>query len=161
MSHKMAEDRLLDRAAPGFTLPGTDGTVTLASLKGHLVVLYFYPRDNTPGCTTEACDFRDGFSQLAGLDAVVLGVSTDSLASHQKFRAKHQLPFPLLADEEGKVARAYDVWKEKNMYGKTSHGIERSTFVIDRQGVVRGVFRRVKVAGHVDEVKALVAELSS
>lgn len=150
------EDALLGHEAPDFTLPGTDGPIHLKDLRGKVVVLYFYPRDNTPGCTTEACDFRDAYNDLNEEGVMVLGVSTDSLASHQKFRAKHQLPFPLLSDEDAAVSRAYGVYKQKNMYGKVSWGIERSTFVIDADGVVRKVYRRVRVPGHVEDIRAEV-----
>ena len=154
-------DEMVGQMAPDFTLPGTNGPVHLADLKGHVVVLYFYPRDNTPGCTTEACDFRDAIGEFQKVKADVLGISTDSLASHQKFIAKHQLPFPLLSDDGGAVARQYGVFKEKNLYGKVSWGIERSTFVIDAEGIIRYAFRKVKVAGHVDQVSQLVRELES
>jgi peroxiredoxin Q/BCP len=153
-------DEMVGQLAPDFTLPGTNGPVHLKDLRGHVVVLYFYPRDNTPGCTTEACDFRDAIGQFHKVKADVLGISTDSLASHQKFIAKYQLPFPLLSDEGAEVWRLYGVYKEKNLYGKVSLGIERSTFVIDAEGVVRSVFRRVKVAGHVEQVNQLVNELN-
>ncbi len=154
------QDAMIGQPAPDFVLAGTDGELKLSDLKGQIVVLYFYPRDNTPGCTTEACDFRDQFAQLQRYGAMVIGVSTDSLASHEKFRAKHQLPFPLLSDPAAEVAMRYGVYKEKHLYGKTSWGIERSTFVIDREGIVRAVFRKVKVSGHVDQVRQVVEELA-
>jgi peroxiredoxin Q/BCP len=121
-------------------------------LRGRVVVLYFYPRDNTPGCTTEACDFRDAYSAFNESGVVVLGISTDSMSSHQKFRAKHQLPFPLLVDADATVAKRYGVYKQKKLYGKVSWGIERSTFVIGPDGIVRQVHRKVRVPGHVAEV---------
>lgn len=144
---------LLGQEAPDFTLDGTDGVVHLKDLRGRTVVLYFYPRDNTPGCTTEACDFRDAYGELNAEGVVVLGVSTDSLASHQKFRAKHQLPFPLLMDEGATVSQCYGVYKEKKLYGKVSWGIERTTFIIGPDGVVRHVFKKVRVPGHVQKVR--------
>ncbi|MDA8193788.1 MAG: peroxiredoxin [Thermaerobacter sp.] len=160
MAKTASHDAMQGQPAPDFTLPGTDGTVRLSDLRGKIVVLYFYPRDNTPGCTTEACDFRDQFSGFGDLGATVLGVSTDSLASHQKFRARHQLPFSLLADTDAAVSLAYGVYKPKSLYGKVGMGVQRSTFVIDREGMVRAVFRKVKVAGHVDAVRQAVAALS-
>jgi peroxiredoxin Q/BCP len=139
--------------APDFTMPADGGgTVSLAALKGRPVVLYFYPRDDTPGCTTEACGFRDAMPDFSQLDAAIVGVSRDTAAKHDKFKAKYSLPFTLGADESGAVTEAYGVWVEKSMYGKKSMGIERSTFLIDRDGVIRGVWRKVKVAGHVDQV---------
>lgn len=153
------EDALVGTKAPDFTLQGTDGPVHLADLRGRVVVLYFYPRDNTPGCTTEACDFRDAYADFSGAGVVVLGVSTDSLQSHQKFRAKHQLPFPLLADEDAIVAKQYGVYKQKNLYGKVSWGIERSTFVIDPDGIIRKAYRKVRVAGHVEDVRTQVQQV--
>jgi len=154
------QDTMVGQEAPDFTLEGTNGSVHLADLHGHVVVLYFYPRDNTPGCTTEACDFRDMIQDFSQVDAVVLGVSTDSLASHAKFTAKYQLPFHLLSDSDAKVANRYGVYKQKNLYGKVSYGIERSTFIIDRDGIIRYVFRRVRVPGHVSQVKELVNQLT-
>ncbi len=147
--------------APDFSLPSNrDEIVKLSSYKGKQhVVLYFYPRDNTPGCTTEACGFRDEMASFDRHDTVVLGVSTDSVASHHKFADKFSLPFPLLADEDHKVAEAYGVWVEKNMYGKKSMGIQRATFLIDKQGTIAAVWPKVKVQSHVEEVAAKLAEL--
>jgi peroxiredoxin Q/BCP len=137
--------------APDFTLTSDDGsTVTLSALRGKKVVLYFYPKDDTPGCTTQACDLRDAMPTFQDLDAVVLGVSPDSVASHRKFRDKFGLNYPLLADEDHRVAEAYGVWKEKKMYGRTSMGIERSTFLIDEDGKIREAWRKVSPKGHAD-----------
>jgi peroxiredoxin Q/BCP len=148
------------QSAPDFTLPDQDGNpVSLSGLRGKPVLLYFYPRDATPGCTTEACDFRDARAEYEAAGAVVLGVSPDTVASHRKFADKHGLPFTLLADPDKEVIQAYGVWKEKNMYGKTSMGVERTTVVIDRDGVVRRVFPKVKVAGHVAEVMEALKSL--
>jgi peroxiredoxin Q/BCP len=146
--------------APAFTMP-TDGggEVSLAALKGRPVVLYFYPRDDTPGCTTEACGFRDAMPDFSAVDAAIVGVSRDTVAKHDKFKAKYELPFTLGADETGAVTEAYRVWVEKSMYGKKSMGIERSTFLIDGAGVIRGIWRKVKVKGHVDEVLAAARAL--
>lgn len=139
--------------APDFTLPSdTEGDVTLSSFRGRRVVLYFYPKDNTSGCTVQACDLRDTLPRFEGADAVVLGVSPDPIRSHAKFREKHQLNFPLLADEDHTVAEAYGVWKEKSMYGRTYMGIERSTFLIDESGNVLEAWRNVKAKGHADLV---------
>jgi len=135
--------------APDFTLSSDEGgDITLSKLRGKKVVLYFYPKDDTPGCTIQACDFRDAAPSFAGVDAVVLGVSADSVASHRTFRAKYDLNFPLLADESHEVAEAYGVWKEKSMYGRKFMGIERSTFLIDEKGDVERVWRNVKPKGH-------------
>jgi len=149
--------------APAFTLPAVpDGKVRLSQFKGEKnVVLYFYPRDNTPGCTTEACDFRDNMAAITRQDTVVLGVSKDSLTSHEKFAAKFDLPFPLLADEDQQVCEKYGVWVEKKNYGKTYMGIQRATFLIDKQGKIAAAWPKVKVAGHVDEVRAAIDELSN
>ena len=144
--------------APAFTLTADDGTkVRLADLKGRPVVLYFYPRDDTPGCTREACAFRDQQAELKKLGAVVLGVSTDSIESHGKFRDKYELNFPLLADADHAVAEKYGAWREKNMYGKKSMGIQRSTFLIDADGKVAKVWKAVKVDGHDEQVLAALS----
>ena len=141
--------------APAFTLEADDGgKVSLGELKGRKVVLYFYPRDNTPGCTLEAQGFRDAAAKLKKKGAVVLGVSRDSLASHCKFRDQHGLNFRLLSDPEAKAIKAYGAWGEKNMYGKKMLGIIRTTVLVDDQGVVRKIYPKVKVAGHVDDVVA-------
>lgn len=148
------------KKAPDFTLPADDGSkVKLSALRGQPVVLYFYPRDNTPGCTRQACAFRDQKSALTKLGARVLGVSTDSLESHGKFRDKFKLNFPLLADEQHQVAEKYGAWREKNMYGKKSMGIQRSTFLIDAEGNVARVWKKVSVDGHDAEVIAAIKEL--
>ncbi|HID76719.1 MAG TPA: thioredoxin-dependent thiol peroxidase [Planctomycetaceae bacterium] len=137
------------RQAPDFVLPADDGSkVRLSELRGRAVVLYFYPRDNTPGCTREACAFRDRKAQISKLGAVVLGISPDPVESHEKFRDKYKLNFPLLADTEHKVAEKYGAWREKVRFGKKSMGIQRSTFLIDAQGTVRKVWKNVKVDGH-------------
>ncbi len=138
--------------APDFTLETVDGPLTLNDLRGQPVILYFYPKDDTPGCTKEACDFQGSRAKLKRSGAVVLGVSGDSTASHQKFAAKFELTFPLLSDPECTVSKAYGVYKEKSMYGRTFWGIERTTFVIDAQGTIAQIFPKVKVDGHIDEV---------
>jgi peroxiredoxin Q/BCP len=148
------------RPAPDFTLADQNGAkVTLSKLKGSPVVLYFYPKDDTPGCTKEACGFRDSFALYTRAGARIFGVSPDSTSSHAKFAKKFELPFPLLADPDHKVCEAYGVWKEKNMYGKKYMGVERTTFVIDPHGIVRNVFPKVKVQGHseavLDVIKAI------
>lgn len=141
--------------APDFTLPTADGTeVTLADFRGRRVVLYFYPKDDTPGCTTEACQFRDALSRFEARDAVVLGVSPDPPDSHRAFKEKYDLNFPLLADEEHEVAEAYGVWKEKQMFGNTFWGVERSTFLVDGEGLVERAWRGVRPDGHAEEVLA-------
>jgi peroxiredoxin Q/BCP len=139
--------------APDFTLAADDGRqVKLSDLRGKPVVLYFYPKDDTPGCTKEACAFRDRTPELQAKGAVVLGVSPDDVASHGKFRDKYSLNFPLLADVGHQVAERYGAWREKNMYGKTSMGVQRSTFVIDGDGKVRKVWKKVNVDGHDQQV---------
>ena len=146
--------------APAFDLPGDDGAQhKLAAHKGKAVVLYFYPRDDTPGCTTEACDFRDHMSRVVAAGAVLYGVSKDSVKSHVRFKTKHALNFTLLSDEELVAHNAYGAWGEKVMYGKKSMGTIRSTFVIDKRGVIARTWPKVKVAGHVDEVLAALAAL--
>ena len=148
------------KKAPNFTLPADDGgKIKLSSLRGQPVVLYFYPRDDTPGCTREACAFRDQKAALAKLGAKVLGVSADGVDSHGKFRDKFQLNFPLLADEDHQVAEKYGAWREKNLYGKKSMGIQRSTFLIDAEGTVTKVWKKVNVDGHDEEVLAALKEL--
>jgi peroxiredoxin Q/BCP len=146
--------------APDFTLPADGGgEVSLKELKGKPVVLYVYPKDDTPGCTAEACAFRDQLPDFAKVKAQVIGISRDSVASHDKFKKKFKLPFPLASDEDGKVCQAYGVWMEKSMYGKKYMGIERSTFLIDGKGVVRNIWRKVKVPGHAEEVLAATEAL--
>ena len=144
--------------APDFDLPADDGsTVRLSDLRGRNVVLFFYPRDDTPGCTVEACEFGEAYPRFQAQDTVVFGISADSIASHRRFKAKFDLPYPLLADEDHRVAEAYGVWKEKSMYGRTFMGIERSTFVVDKEGRIAHAFRKVSPAGHADEVGEAVS----
>ncbi|MDR7484370.1 MAG: thioredoxin-dependent thiol peroxidase [Armatimonadota bacterium] len=139
--------------APEFTAITDEGkTVSLRDFRGRKVVLYFYPRDDTPGCTKEACAFRDHYRAIQDRGAVVLGVSTDTAASHARFKEKHGLPFPLLADPERKIVRAYGVWVRKSRYGRTSMGTARTTFIIDERGVITRIFPQVRVDGHVEEV---------
>ncbi len=147
--------------APDFTLPTTGGgTLRLSALRPRSVVLYFYPKDDTPGCTTQATDFTARHADFDALGAQVLGVSRDSLASHERFREKHALAIPLLSDEDGTVCRAYGVWVEKTNYGRRYMGIERSTFLIDGKGVLRRIWRNVRAKGHADEVLTALRELS-
>jgi len=141
--------------APDFTLTADDGrAVSLKDFRGKKVVLYFYPKDDTPGCTKEACSFRDNLARVTTKGAVVLGVSRDNAKSHGKFRDKYDLNFPLLSDNEGRVTTAYDVWKRKNLYGREYFGIERTTFLIDGSGTIARIWPKVKVEGHTDEVLA-------
>ena len=150
----------IDAPAPDFTMP-TDGgaSVSLAQLKGQKVVLYFYPKDDTPGCTKEACGFRDALPDFDGVAAVIIGVSKDSVTKHDKFKAKYDLPFTLASDEDGAVCEAYGTWVEKSMYGRKYMGIDRATFLIDEAGLLRREWRKVKVPGHVDEVLAATRSL--
>jgi thioredoxin-dependent peroxiredoxin len=141
------------KKAPNFKLKDQNGkTVSLVDFKGENVVLYFYPKDNTSGCTAEACNFRDEFPKFGKLNAVIIGVSPDSSTSHKKFADKFELPFILLSDEEKKTLEAYGVWKEKSMYGRKYMGVERSTFIIGEDGKIKKIFRKVKVPGHNKEV---------
>ncbi len=147
--------------APDFELPNQDGqTVTLADFAGKPLILYFYPKDDTPGCTTEACNFRDDYSVYQGLDVAIVGVSPDDVTSHGKFAGKYDLQFPLLADEGHKVCEAYGVWGKKKNFGKEYFGVHRTTFLIDGEGVVRKVFEGVKPASHSQEVIEAVKALS-
>ncbi len=147
------------QAAPGFELPATNGnSVKLADFGGKNVVLYFYPKDMTPGCTTEACEFRDFHGQFNELNTVIIGISPDPLTRHEKFIEKYGLPFELLADEEHKAAESYGVWKLKKNFGKEYMGIERSTFIIDQDGMLVKEWRKVKVKGHVEEALQYIKE---
>lgn len=150
------------KRAPEISLPDQDGKIVkLSRLKRSPIVLYFYPKDDTSGCTKEACSFRDDFSEYEKLGARIIGVSPDGSASHGKFITKHDLPFTLLADTEKEACQAYEVWKEKSMYGRKYMGVERTTFVIDSKGVVRNVFPKVKVDGHSEAVLAALRLLKS
>lgn len=141
------------KKAPVFTLKNQDGkSVSLKDFNGKKVVLYFYPKDDTSGCTKEACSFRDGFPEFNNLNAVILGISPDSVESHKKFAEKYNLPFTLLSDEPREVIEKYDVWKEKNNYGKKYMGVERTTFLIDENGMIKKIFPKVKVDGHDQEL---------
>jgi peroxiredoxin Q/BCP len=150
----------LDEAAPDLELEATGGkTVRLSDLKGSNVVLYFYPKDNTPGCIKEGEAFRDRWSELQALDAVVLGVSRDGIKSHENFKARREFPFDLLSDPEERACRAYDVIRMKKMFGKESLGLVRSTFLIDKHGILRRAWRQVKVDGHAEQVLEALREL--
>lgn len=147
---------------PRFSLPADDGSVvTNESLKGRKTVLYFYPKDDTSGCTKEACDFRDAFPRFGQTNARIIGVSPDSIESHRKFKTKYELPFQLLADEQRQLANAFGVWKEKSMYGRKFMGIERTTVIVDADGRVARIFPRVSVPGHVGQVEEALRELAS
>jgi len=146
--------------APAFTM-ATDGggSISLKELEGQTVVLYFYPKDSTPGCTKEACAFRDLMPDFCGIDAAIIGVSKDSVKRHDNFKAKYELPFTLASDEGGKVCEAYGTWVKKKLYGREYMGIDRATFLIDGKGVIRNIWRKVKVAGHAEEVLASAGAL--
>jgi peroxiredoxin Q/BCP len=151
---------VIGKTAPDFTLPSTTGeNIALKQFKGKkTVVLYFYPKDESAGCTREACDFRDHFAEFEKHNTVVLGVSTDSMESHQHFKEKQKLPFPLLVDEEATVSKLFGVYKQKNLYGKKYMGIERTTFVIDKTGRIAQIYPKVKVEGHVQDLLEFVRE---
>lgn len=145
--------------APDFTLPASNGkSVSLSDFRGKNVILYFYPKDMTPGCTTQACDFRDAHASFEKLNTVILGISRDPIQKHTKFIEKYGLPFLLLSDEEGKICDQYGVYKEKNMFGKKVMGIERSTFLIDTEGMIVNVERKVKVKDHVQQALEFVQQ---
>ena len=145
--------------APSFKLKDQDGkTISLKEFVGKNVVLYFYPKDDTSGCTAEACNFRDEFPKFENINAVILGVSPDSVQSHKKFVDKYNLPFSLLSDEGKEALNAYEVWKEKSMYGKKYMGVERTTFIINKEGRIKKIFNKVKVAGHNKEVMEALSE---
>lgn len=145
--------------APDFSLEGSNGEIVkLSNYRGKNVVLYFYPKDMTPGCTTEACDFRDQYESFSDLNAVILGVSPDPLKRHEKFIEKYDLPFVLLADEDHQAAESYDVWKLKKNFGKEYMGIERATFIIDKEGKLVKEWRKVKVKGHVEEALQFIKD---
>lgn len=150
----------INKLAPDFKLMGSDGKEhSLSDYKGKNIVLYFYPKDNTAGCTTEACDFRDNIQSFHDLNAIILGVSRDSLASHDKFITKLSLPFVLLSDPDETVCKLYDIIKEKNMYGKKYMGVERSTFLINKEGILIEEFRKVRVKGHIEKVLDKLKEI--
>ncbi|EIF6296751.1 peroxiredoxin [Clostridium perfringens] len=151
----------INKLAPDFKLMGSDGKEhSLSDYKGKNIVLYFYPKDNTAGCTTEACDFRDNIQNFHDLNAIILGVSRDSLASHDKFITKLSLPFVLLSDPDEIACKLYDVIKEKNMYGKKYMGVERSTFLINKEGILIEEFRKVRVKGHIEKVLDKLKEIN-
>tara|TARA_R110001592_G_scaffold20926_22_gene84854 strand:+ start:11222 stop:11683 length:462 start_codon:yes stop_codon:yes gene_type:complete len=150
-------DLQIGDSAPDFTLP-TDGggEVALSKLLGQRVVIYFYPKDDTPGCTKESCGFRDALPDFESLNTQIIGISKCSVAKHDKFKTKYDLNFPLASDEHGAVCESYGVWKEKNMYGKKYMGIERSTFLIDEHGKIAAIWRKVKVENHIEEVRGAI-----
>jgi peroxiredoxin Q/BCP len=148
--------------APDFTAATDSGdTLSLASLRGQRVVLYFYPKDDTPGCTVEACELRDAFPRFGGLQATVIGVSPDSVKSHQKFKKKYELPFTLVSDQDHAIAEAYEAWGEKTMWGRKYMGVLRSTFVIDPDGRIAKIFRGVKPKGHAEEVTRVLSDAAA
>ena len=151
---------VIGKPAPDFNLPSTTGEkVSLKQFKGKkTVILYFYPKDETPGCTREACDLRDHAAEFEKQNVAILGVSTDSLESHQHFREKHQLPFPLLADEDAAVSKMFGVYKLKNLYGNKHLGIERTTFIVDKTGRIAQIYPKVKVEGHIQDLLEFVRE---
>lgn len=146
--------------APDFTV-ATDGggTFCLSEMMGHNVIIYFYPKDDTPGCTKEACEFRDSLPDFSNSSSKIIGISKDTVAKHDKFKSKYDLPFTLGADLEGDVCGVYGTWVEKSMYGRQYMGIERATFLVDKEGVIQGIWRKVKVKGHVEEVLGAVQNL--
>ncbi|MCC7006564.1 MAG: peroxiredoxin [Ottowia sp.] len=152
----------LNQAVPEFSAPATSGlTFTMTAMRGYPVVMYFYPKDNTPGCTTQANAFRDAYTTFDKLGVVLVGVSRDNIASHEKFKAKFSLPFELISDTDEHLCQLFGTIKEKKMYGKTVRGIERSTFLIDQNGVLRHTWRGLTVAGHVEEVQNTIRTLIS
>jgi peroxiredoxin Q/BCP len=147
------------KKAPAFTLPDSDGNkVSLKDYMGEKVILYFYPKDNTSGCTAQACDFNDSLKEFDKIKTKVIGISKDSQKSHIKFRDKFELKFTLLSDEEIKIIPKYGIWKEKSMYGKKYRGVERTTFIIDKKGKIEKIYTKVKVTGHVDEILKYLSE---
>ncbi len=144
---------------PAFAGETSEGPISLKDLKGEPFVIYFYPKDSTPGCTVEACDFRDNFPKFKKLEVKVFGVSKDSLKSHDKFTSKYELPFTLISDPEGAICEAFGVWIEKSMYGRKYMGIERATFLIGADGKIKSIWRNVKVSGHVDDVLTHIKKL--
>ena len=150
---------IVGQPAPSFTMPTDCGQADLAALRGKRVVLYFYPKDDTSGCTSEAQGFKEDFAQFTQLNTVIIGVSKDNIASHVRFKSKYELPFDLASDEDGAVCAAYDVWKEKSNYGRKYMGIERTTVLIDETGTVRQVWAKVKVTGHTKAVLQAVQAL--
>ena len=156
----MAKELAEGVKAPAFNMPtDNEGKIALKDLVGKKVVLYFYPKDDTSGCTKEAIDFSSKINAFKRAGAIIIGVSKDTVAKHEKFRDKHDLKVTLASDEDGKILEKYGVWKEKSMYGRKFMGIERSTFLIDQKGVIRRIWRKVKVSGHADEVLEAAKEL--